>query len=181
MILQERFAVEMGMTSRQDAIVPAPLAGRRPTRAPGREGGLGYALWGIAGFLLGAFFWHVVGFWDFIANVVHRRDHPPTMIERLLSSPSAHGGAESVGELAQRELEAYRAAQTCTTLMRDRTTGRTSAQPCMVVIRNVPQEQDLAVSLPLAQTGARLDRTALGPSSPTATPSDALDGPGRAR
>ena len=124
-------------------------------------------LWGLFGFLMGAVFWHVVGFWDFVTNVVQKRDRPPTVFERALSSTlvgSEDGEIQAIAEqvLAEREHRAQTVAQTCTTLTLDRADGRTSAYPCMVIIRNVPGDADAASGTGLKATAARLDLAAQG-------------------
>lgn len=112
------------------------LAGGRSTRR-------GFVGWSIAGFLLGAVFWHVVGFWDFLSHTVTQSDRDFGAIERVLSRTLADATS-----LAVTEQRAIGGAQNCTTLTRDPATGRTQSRPCIVVLRN-------AASNDAARTGAQ--------------------------
>jgi hypothetical protein len=83
-------------------------------------GGLG---WSVIGFLVGAVFWHFVGFWGFMANVV-------------LAGGSA-APASSVHPLHVERWGWTRVAEAavvaplaCTALILDRQTGLTSARAC---------------------------------------------------
>jgi hypothetical protein len=81
-------------------------------------GGLG---WSVIGFVGGAVFWHFVGFWGFVSDVV------------LAEAPSPAVNAATHAPLASRShwLQVADASQTpCTLLVLDRRTGVTSARPC---------------------------------------------------
>jgi hypothetical protein len=84
-------------------------------------GGLG---WSVIGFLVGAVFWHFVGFWGFVANVV------------LAGGPAAPASSAHplhVGErmnwVRMADVSAI-APAACTALFLDRQTGLTSARAC---------------------------------------------------
>jgi hypothetical protein len=135
--------------------VAVPLA-MAPARAS-RGSTIG---WGLLGFFCGALFWHVVGFWDFLGGIVYKRQQHTTIIERVLTTQFSE--AEEDKPLAVREQHARAAAQNCTTLVMDRITGATAARPCVVIIRNVRQDADLANAAHVLPTSARLDRVASG-------------------
>lgn len=90
-------------------------------RALDGVGGLG---WSVIGFLLGAVFWHFVGFWSFVADVV------------LAGHPSSQGAASPqipavlAGDASTPELGTSVALASCTALVLDRATGVTSADGC---------------------------------------------------
>ena len=106
--------------------------------APARTSRWNTLGWGLLGFFCGALFWHVVGFWDFLGGIVYKRQQEATVIERVLKTQFAE--AEEDKPLAVREQQARAAAQNCTTLVMDRITGTTASRPCVVIIRNVPQD-----------------------------------------
>ena len=111
------------------AAVPAVLYRSKKSRLASR-GSL--ALWGLFAFVLGATFWQTVGFWSFLGGVYEWRRQPIIVAERS-------------------------AARNCTTLTRDRTTGRTMPRPCIAVIDGVEAQRDAAVSGRTVQTVVRLD------------------------
>jgi hypothetical protein len=118
------------------------------------------ARWGLAGFLLGAAFWHIVGFWDFLGGVVFKRQHEPTVVERMFAGRV--GADRSVIPLAEPEERARTAAQNCTTLIVDPLAGRTIARACVVVVRDGPNGKDAAAGGHPLRTAARLDQVARG-------------------
>lgn len=119
-----------------------------------------YLAWGLLGFLLGAVFWHVVGFWDFLGGIVYKRQQEATIIERVLTMNFAE--AEEDRPLVERERQAHQMAQNCTTLVFDRVAGSTTARPCVVIIRNVSEDADSGAPVEVLRTSARLDRPASG-------------------
>lgn len=80
--------------------------------------------WSVIGFLVGAVFWHFVGFWGFVANVVLAGGPG-------LPASSAHSlkAAERV-EWVRMADAAAPASAACTMLFLDRQTGLTSAHEC---------------------------------------------------
>lgn len=76
-------------------------------------GGLG---WSVLGFLAGAVFWHFIGFWGFVSEVVLVGNAPPAAMRT--AEPVALALADTPS------------AQTCTRLALDRRTGETSAHAC---------------------------------------------------
>lgn len=79
-------------------------------------GGLG---WAVIGFLIGATFWHFVGFWSFVSEVV-LAEHSPHRVQetsRPLASMLVEDAALALGA-------------SCTALALDRRTGHTSAAGC---------------------------------------------------
>ena len=137
-----------------------PFAPAAMAMAPERTARRGTIVWGLLGFFCGALFWHVVGFWDFLGGIVYKRQQESTVIERVLTTHFAE--AEEDRPLAERERQARVAAQNCTTLVMDRITGSTASRPCVVIIRNVPQDADTANAAQVLSTSARLDRVAGG-------------------
>ena len=89
------------------------------TRRRGAGSAIGY---GLLGFILGAVFWHFVGFWDFVGQLMFRggteivQGPPPIKLKDRVSGVSA--------------IAVVATAEACTTLQLDRTTGETAAVPC---------------------------------------------------
>ena len=131
------------------AMAVLPEAGGRGDRAL-------QAYWAVAGFVLGVLFWHMVGFWDFLGGVVFRSNQPASLVEQALQQPA--GAALQFATSQQPELAARIEAAHCTTLVFDRMSGRTIAEPCMLIIRKFKDQQEASVS-PAApmQTAPRLD------------------------
>lgn len=101
--------------------------GRTPLNAARRTldgvGGLG---WSVIGFLLGAVFWHFVGFWSFVSEVVLAGDPSGRGGERSRPLASAAGDAPVSAD----EGLALATSAWCTALALDRKTGLTSAAGC---------------------------------------------------
>ena len=147
-------------TGASSVVVAAPLALATTAMAIERSGRRGTIVWGFLGFFCGALFWHMVGFWDFLGGIVYKRQQESTIIERVLTAHFTE--AEEDKPLAEREQQARLAARNCTTLVLDRIAGATVARPCVVIIRNVPQDAETATTAQVLPTSARLDRVAGG-------------------
>jgi hypothetical protein len=95
---------------------PVPLGSA--ARSLDGLGGLG---WSVVGFVLGAVFWHFVGFWGFVSDVV------------LSGEPSAFFAAQPRGAAAGVRTEIAAVSSplaSCISLALDRRTGLTSATAC---------------------------------------------------
>ncbi|MDP1909814.1 MAG: hypothetical protein Q8K85_16060 [Hyphomicrobium sp.] len=96
-------------------------------------GGLG---WSVAGFVVGAVFWHFIGFWSFVADVV------------LAGGPAAGIDKAARGQQQQQLVRMADAetvastvvAATCTSLVLDRRTGITSAGACRAGHASLPRD-----------------------------------------
>jgi hypothetical protein len=90
-------------------------------------------VWGFGGFLIGAIFWHAIGFWGFIGEVV-------------LKGPDLH--VTTVARAAPPATPAN-----CTTLALNRATGETTSVPCAEQMPLLEEarigQQDLAFAAPL--------------------------------
>lgn len=71
----------------------------------------------LAGFVVGAVFWHFVGFWDFVSTLVYA---PPqsALVQQAPVAPVENRAALSVSYA------------NCASLILDRTSGLTSVGPC---------------------------------------------------
>jgi hypothetical protein len=100
------------------------LGHRRLAEAARALDGIGGLGWSVIGFVVGAVFWHFIGFWGFMAEVV-LAGGPPTSIERAAWSAPRTGiaGAQSATPTSEAHVS-------CTTLALDRRSGTTSARPC---------------------------------------------------
>lgn len=87
----------------------------------GRLSSLGTPIaWGLGGFLIGAIFWHLIGFWGFLSTVVLKG--PDTAVSVV---------ARQQPILATRQQAIQPATlPNCTVLVLDRSTGLTFAVPC---------------------------------------------------
>jgi hypothetical protein len=66
--------------------------------------------WGFGGFLIGAIFWHAIGFWGFLGEVILKSPDPRVSVVARTTPPSS--------------------LPNCTALAIDRATGRTRSIPC---------------------------------------------------
>jgi len=113
-------------------------------------------VWGGLGFLAGAVFWHLVGFWSFLSEVV--LDRTPSAEAAVLAPQPERLGA---GEPPVIVIDTNR----CTMLTLDRRSNLTTAQPCptsrlaLQVKPDTSQREDLAVlaGRPLPAVGYRTD------------------------
>lgn len=76
--------------------------------------------WGLGGFLVGAIFWHVIGFWGFLGTVVLKG--PETAVSVVTRQQPVVVARQQIVESA--------ILPNCTVLVLDRSTGRTSSVPC---------------------------------------------------
>jgi hypothetical protein len=81
----------------------------------------------LLGFVLGALFWHFVGFWDFVGQVMFKGKSTGSEITQAPPPIKLKERVSGVSPLAI-TLEPER----CVTLELDRTTGLTSSAPCDV-------------------------------------------------
>jgi hypothetical protein len=105
------------------AIRPAATDRRKLRATKDALDGLGGLGWSVLGFVGGAVFWHFVGFWGFVSDVV------------LPEGPLAHvrqaGLHAPPPALRSHWLQVADASPApCTRLSRDRRTGATRAEPC---------------------------------------------------
>lgn len=89
-----------------------------------RVGGLG---WSVIGFLLGAVFWHFVGFWTFVSEVVLAGDPSDRTADRPRPFASVANDAPMP---AGAQDAALMVGAWCTALALDRKTGLTSVVVC---------------------------------------------------
>jgi hypothetical protein len=117
---------------------PAPCAPGRPeaggsaSRARSRLGavrdrldGVGGLGWSVIGFIGGAVFWHFIGFWGFVSDVVLARGAPPPA-----ARAAVHVSAPAKGAQSAKVADTASPLPACTLLSLDRRTGLTSARPC---------------------------------------------------
>jgi hypothetical protein len=76
--------------------------------------------WGLGGFLVGAIFWHLIGFWGFLGSVV--LNGPETAVSVVTRQQPV--------VVARRQAVEPAILPNCTVLALDRSTGRTSSVPC---------------------------------------------------
>ncbi|AHB50051.1 hypothetical protein W911_06710 [Hyphomicrobium nitrativorans NL23] len=85
-------------------------------------GGLG---WSVIGFLLGALFWHFVGFWSFVSAVV-LAGHPSGSVDRSRAEAPEIEASQTAAEISDAPL----VMAWCTALQLDRKTGAISSGAC---------------------------------------------------
>lgn len=103
------------------------------TRALDGIGGLG---WSVIGFVVGAVFWHFIGFWGFVTNVVLAGGAASTAVERAHASLGARGVLVQAAAASPAAVSAH----TCTNLVLDRRSGTTVAKPCVGVFPPLPAD-----------------------------------------
>ncbi len=89
--------------------------------------------YGLLGFLLGAVFWHFVGFWDFIGHI---------MFKGTVVTEQELAGTLQPIKLRERvsgvdSMAIMLSAQACTSLQLDRTSGETRSEPCVTETASV--------------------------------------------
>ena len=131
----------------------------RGSRAPRRRGSFltGLAS-GIAGFVIGAVFWHFVGFWSFVSDVILKGppEEPKIRSESGLPSQQPIKVAGRLRDavrfrdlgMSAGYLQAAAGAGNCAEVRIERTTGQASVQACALG----------GSQLPLAGAGERTDR-----------------------
>lgn len=104
------------------------------TRALDGIGGLG---WSVIGFIVGAVFWHFIGFWGFVADVVLAGGgHPAAQQTAYWSAPGP-----VVAQAEAPSVVAANSAKSCTDLVLDRRTGATVARPCPAIAPVLPADR----------------------------------------
>lgn len=103
-----------------------PAGARRAGLGAAREmlDGLGGLGWSVIGFVGGAVFWHFIGFWGFVSEVVLAGNSPMAVEQAAFHA--------AVREAPSHRLLVADASTLlpCTVLSLDRRTGVTSARPC---------------------------------------------------
>lgn len=79
--------------------------------------------WSVIGFIGGAVFWHFVGFWGFVSDVVLSGGETPASVQTLPQSAQTEPRESAAPTAAT-------ASHGCTLLFRDRRTGHTVARAC---------------------------------------------------
>src|SRR5688572_18392422 len=102
---------------------PVAAGVRKLSVARGLLDGIGGLGWSVIGFVGGAIFWHFIGFWGFVADVVLAGGPSPATEQAAIHASMTDGRAPQV-QVADASV------LSCTLLSRDRTTGVTSARPC---------------------------------------------------
>jgi hypothetical protein len=102
----------------------------RAARALDGIGGLG---WSVIGFVVGAVFWHFIGFWSFMAEVV-LAGGPPGSAQRA-------GWPEPQFVVTDaRTPQTASGGSSCTMLALDRRSGATRARPCEAAFPVLPED-----------------------------------------
>jgi hypothetical protein len=106
------------------AFVP-PAVKAEPVLARRRAGSA--LAYGLLGFILGAIFWHFVGFWDFVGQVMFKGRPIETQITQAPPPIKLKERVSGVSALA-----VVIEPEACTTLQLDRVAGTTKAVSCEV-------------------------------------------------
>lgn len=119
-ILSARASAQVPSTLRDE---PDAANAAQPVNA--RTGARTALAWGSLGFITGAFFWHAVGFWGFVSEVVLNGSAENRGVLELAQMPTpvaASGAPIPTVYLVE--------ADRCTALALDRPTNRTQIVPC---------------------------------------------------
>ena len=90
--------------------------------------------WGVGGFLLGAICWHMVGFWDFVGDVVLTGPKTTTIVERNVE-PSAKPRVLAF-EKRRPAAAAIETSKNCSAFYRDAETGLAHQSKCQAIVRS---------------------------------------------
>ena len=97
----------------------------KPTKA--RRSARSAAVWAAVGFIAGAVFWHAVGFWSFVSDVVLKGASTVEAKLALAASPRAPTSDREKADLPTVYLVD---SANCTALALDRLSNRTLVHPC---------------------------------------------------
>jgi hypothetical protein len=122
--------------------------------------------WCTAGFLIGAAFWHLVGFWSFVSYVV--LGGPTPQVSFASARPLTVASAVQASVPAK---PAIGGRPSCITLALDRSTGKTRPEPCDAAATPLPHvaaspREDLAL-LPDQSSPTISPYSAPGPTAPS--------------
>lgn len=105
-----------------DAAASEPPIAKAGKVKRGARSAIGY---GLLGFVLGAVFWHFVGFWDFVGQLMFKGGAAGT---EIVQGPPPIKLRERVSGVSAIAIVA--STEACTMLRLDRGTGETAAVPC---------------------------------------------------
>ena len=96
--------------------------------------------WGLGGFLLGAICWHLIGFWDFVGDVVLSGPQNTTIVERSVT----HAAKPRVLSYVKKRATSasVETSRNCSAFYRDAETGLARPARCQTVVRALGGESD---------------------------------------
>lgn len=103
--------------------------------------------WGGLGFVIGALFWHFIGFWSFVSQIVLNGDGTPVPAQAVVRKNDVHAASKKA---------AAEAARFCVKLIRSKTPAPAAAGPC---------DPDDRILRQAAGVAPRQDRAPLHPSA----------------
>ena len=106
----------------------------------GRSGIRSHLAWGIGGFVLGAICWHLVGFWDFVGDVVLSGSQNTTVVERSIEPASKPRVLSYVKNRAPNSI--VETTQNCSAFYRDAETGLARPTKCQTAVRALGSGRD---------------------------------------
>jgi len=106
-----------------EGTLPAPTSGIRS-----------HLGWGVAGFVIGAIVWHLIGFWSFVGDVVLSKPENTTVVER---SQEPSGKPRVLSYVKKRVTSNVSpASRNCSAFYRDEETGMARPAKCQVIVRS---------------------------------------------
>ena len=109
--------------SMPEATLPAPSSGIRS-----------HLGWGVAGFVVGAIVWHLIGFWSFVGDVVFSKPENITVVER---SHEPSGKPRVLSYVKKRASNSVLpTSRNCSAFYRDEETGMARPTKCQVIVRS---------------------------------------------
>ena len=150
--------------SRPQAPRPAPRAATRRSDSP-----FAPLIYGGLGFVTGAVFWHMIGFWGFVEQALRGPDGPRVRVEQVqLPAPAASPAV--VAQPAWRLRAAPLAVADCSMFAKPRE-GAAPAMPCPINAAALPEGGNGERGDPLAagRPASATVRRAPQPSPPSAT------------
>jgi hypothetical protein len=114
-------------TPLRDRLAGPPLPTPVPAPPPAASKLRPAILYGLLGFVLGALFWHFVGFWDFVGQIMFKGSQQSA---EIAAPPPAIKLKDRVTAAAP--LAVTLEPETCTTLALDRDNGTTTLAACDV-------------------------------------------------
>ena len=125
---------EHELTDNLDELLGSDSVATEISSGTRRSGIRSHIGWGIGGFLLGAICWHLVGFWNFVGDVVLSGPNTTTVVERDVK-PSAKPRVLAY-EKRRSVATTIDTTANCSAFYRDAETGLAHQSKCQAIVRS---------------------------------------------
>ena len=122
------------LTDNLDELLGSDIMAAENLSGARRSGIRSHMGWGIGGFLLGAICWHLVGFWNFVGDVVLTGSKTTTVVERNVE-PNAKPRVLAF-EKRRSVAASIETSRNCSAFYRDAETGLAHQSKCQAIVRS---------------------------------------------